>query len=86
MWKVDHFERMIEAQEALDYLKNLLTRAPILVAPEEIESLMLYIAVTAQVVSLVLMVQRQEEGCIRPLQRPIYFISEVLTSAKTHYP
>jgi transposase InsO family protein len=40
-----------EAQEALDKLNALLTRAPILVPPAEKEPLLLYIAATTQVVS-----------------------------------
>jgi hypothetical protein len=34
---------------------------------------------------MVLMIERQEEGSICPLQHPIYFISEALIGAKTRY-
>jgi len=44
--KADHFEWTSEAQEALDTVKQLLTKAPILVPPTDGESLLLYIAVT----------------------------------------
>ena len=55
--KVDHFEWMSEAQEALDMVKLLLTRPPILVPPRDGESLLLYIAATTQVVSAALVVE-----------------------------
>jgi hypothetical protein len=54
LWKADYFEWTMEAQKALDGLKNLLTRAPVLVPPEDRETLLLYLAETGQVVSLVL--------------------------------
>ena len=50
--KANHFEWMPKAQEALNIVKRLLTKAPILVPPIDRESLLLYIAATTQVVSL----------------------------------
>ena len=44
--KADHFEWTPEAQEALDNVKQLLTKAPILVPPTDGEPLLLYIAAT----------------------------------------
>lgn len=41
---------------------------------------------TTHVVRLVLDVERQEEEGVCLLQHPVYFISEVLTRAKTCYP
>jgi hypothetical protein len=84
--KTDHFEWTTEAQEALDNLKNILTRTPILASLEDKEPLLLYVVGTTQVVSLVLVVERQEGEGIRPLQCPFYFVREVLTSVKTRYP
>ena len=52
---------MPEAQEALDKVKQLLTKAPILVPPINEEPLLLYIAATTQVVSVALVVEREEE-------------------------
>jgi hypothetical protein len=75
-----------EAQEALDKLKQVLTKAPILVPPVESESLLLYITVTTQVVSAALVVEREEAGHALKVQRPVYFISEVLANSKTCYP
>ena len=77
---------MPEAQEALDTVKQLLTKAPILVPLTDGESLLLYIAATTQVVSAALVVEREEEGHALKAQRPVYFISEVLSDSKTLYP
>ena len=66
-------------------VKQLLTKAPILVPPTKEESLLLYIAATTQVVSAALVVEREEEGHALKVQRPVYFISEVLSDSKTHY-
>jgi hypothetical protein len=63
--KADRFEWTMEVQEALDSLKNVLTEAPILVPPKESESLLLYIAAITQVVRSMLVVERQEEGCVQ---------------------
>ena len=60
--KADHFEWTAEAQEALDMVKLLLTKPPVLVPPSDGESLLLYIAATTQVVSAALVVEREEEG------------------------
>ena len=60
--KADHFEWMPKALEALDMFKQLLMKAPILVPPTNGEPLLLYIAATTQVVSVALVVQREEEG------------------------
>jgi dsDNA-binding SOS-regulon protein len=75
-----------EAQEALDKLKQVLTKAPILVPPVEREPLLLYIVATTQVVSATLVVEREEAGHTLKVQHPVYFISEVLADSKTHYP
>ena len=67
-------------------VKLLLTKASILVPPTEGEPLLLYIAATTQVVSVALVVEREEEGHALKVQRPVYFISEVLSNSKTRYP
>jgi hypothetical protein len=48
--------------------------------------LLLYIAATYQVVSTVLVVERSEEGKAHEVQRPVYFLSEVLSPSKQRYP
>jgi hypothetical protein len=75
-----------EAQEALDRLKASLTHAPILTPPIDGEFLFLYVAAMTQVVSAVIVVERQEEGHALPVQQPVYYISEVLSETKTQYP
>jgi hypothetical protein len=64
----------------------VLSTPPVLVAPKEKEPLLLYIAATHQVVSIVLVVERSEEGKAHSVQRPVYFISEVLSPTKQRYP
>ena len=67
-------------------LKQLLTKALFLVPPTDGEPLLLYIASTTQVVSASLVVEREEEGHTLKVQRPMYFISKVLSDSKTCYP
>jgi hypothetical protein len=64
----------------------VLSTPPVLVAPNEKEPLLLYIAATHPVVSTVLVVERSEEGKTHGVQRPVYFISEVLSVTKQRYP
>jgi hypothetical protein len=80
------FSWTVEAQEALDKLKASLTSAPILTPPQDSESLYLYVAATTQVVSAIIVVERTEEGHALPVQRPVYYISEVLSETKARYP
>jgi hypothetical protein len=63
-----------------------LTHAPILIPPRDGEPLHLYVAATTQVVSVVIVVERTEEGHALPVQRPVYYISEVLSDTKARYP
>jgi dsDNA-binding SOS-regulon protein len=58
----DKFKWTAEADAAFAQLKKVLSTPPVLVAPKEKESLLLYIAATHQVVSTVLVVERSEEG------------------------
>jgi hypothetical protein len=82
----DKFEWIEEADTAFVHLKKVLSMPPVLVAPKEKESLLLYITATHQVVSTVLVVERSEEGKAHGVQRPVYFISEVLSPMKQRYP
>jgi ribonuclease HI len=61
-------------------------RAPILTPPQDGEPLYLYVAATTQVVIAVIVVERTEEGHTLPVQRPIHYISEVLSETKARYP
>jgi dsDNA-binding SOS-regulon protein len=78
----DKFEWTEEADVAFSQLKKVLSTPPVLVAPKEKEPLLLYIAATHQVMSTVLVVERSEEGKAHGVQRPVYFISEVLSPTK----
>jgi hypothetical protein len=84
--KHERFSWTAEAQDELDKLKASLTHAPILTPPQDGEPLQLYVAATTQVVSTVILVERTEEGHTLPVQRPVYYISEVLSDTKTRYP
>jgi hypothetical protein len=84
--KTERFSWTPEAEEALGNLKALLTSAPILVLPAAGEALLIYVAATTQVVSAVIIVKRREEGHALLVQRPVYFISEVLSETKIRYP
>ena len=55
-------------------------------APRPDETLLIYIAATSHVVSTAIVVEREEVGHTYKVQRPVYFISEVLNEPKTHYP
>jgi hypothetical protein len=82
--KHERFSWTVEAQEALDKLKATLTHAPILTPPRDGESLYLYVAATTQVASAVIVVERTEEGHALSVQRPVYYISEVLSETACH--
>jgi hypothetical protein len=66
-------------------LKQYLASPPVLTAPKSGEVLQLYIVATDRVISTVLVVKRKEPSHAYGVQRPIYFISEVLNKSKTRY-
>ena len=66
--KSECFSWTLEVEEALDRLKRLLTNPPVLIPPAMDEVLLLYIAATTQVVSVAVVVKRQEEGHALPIQ------------------
>jgi ribonuclease HI len=74
------------SRHSLCITEKVLSTPPVLVAPKEKEPLLLYIAATHQVVSTVLVVERSEEGKTHGVQRPVYFVSEVLSPIKQRYP
>jgi hypothetical protein len=82
----DKFEWSEEADVAFAQLKKVRSTPPVLVEPNEKEPLLLYITATHQVVSAVLVVERSEEGKTYGVQRPVYFVSEVLSPTKQRYP
>jgi hypothetical protein len=82
--KADKFVWDDEAQKAFESLKESLTTPPIM-SPSVPKEMLLYISSTTNVVSTVLVTKREEEGQAYPVQRHVYYISEVLADAKTHY-
>jgi hypothetical protein len=83
-----HQEKFVwtpEADQALTQLKDFLSKPPVLTAPRKGEQLLLYLAATSLVVSTTIFVERQEDGPAYPVQRPVYFVSEVLSESKTRY-
>jgi hypothetical protein len=64
----------------------MLAHAPILTPPQDGEPLYLYVVATTQVVSAAIVVERTKEGHALPVQRPVYYISKVLSGMKARYP
>jgi hypothetical protein len=71
-----------QAERALQNLKHHLQSPPVLTAPLPGEDLLLYIAATTHVVSSAIVVERTEEGHAFGVQRPVYFVSKVLSESK----
>jgi hypothetical protein len=67
-----------EADQALARLKDFLSKPLVLTAPHKKEQLLLYLVATTHVVSTAIVVERQEDGHAYPVQRPVYFLSEIL--------
>jgi hypothetical protein len=86
LWKTDNFTWIEEAQAVFDDLKRRLSTSPVLVTTREKEPMLLYIAATNQVVSSALVVERAEDGKEHRVQRPVYYLSEVLPPTKQRYP
>jgi hypothetical protein len=84
--KSDSFTWKTEADDALASLKLPLQNAPILAAPAPKEPMLMYIAATNRAVSAIMVVEQPEEGKEHRVQRPVYYISEVLTESKQCYP
>jgi dsDNA-binding SOS-regulon protein len=83
-----HQEKFVwtpEVDQALAQLKDFLSKPPVLTAPRKNEQLLLYLAATTHVVSTAIIVERQEDGQAYPVQRPVYFVSEVLSESKARY-
>jgi hypothetical protein len=84
--KSEHFLWTLEAEEALTRLKATLSEPPILVPLAVGESLLLYVIATTKVVSAAIVIERAEEGHALLVQRPVHFVSEVLSDTMVHYP
>jgi ribonuclease HI len=92
--KADKFVWDDKAQKAFEDLKESLTTPPVMTPPTPLvmtppipvmTTLLLYISATTNVVSTVLVAEREEEGQAYPVQRPVYYVSKVLADAKTRY-
>jgi ribonuclease HI len=86
MKKTDHFVWSQRADDAFNDLKRALSTMPILAMPAPREPMLLYIAATPRVISIVIVVECPKEGKELPIQRPVYYQSEVLTLSKQNYP
>ncbi|GKV30474.1 hypothetical protein SLEP1_g39278 [Rubroshorea leprosula] len=75
-----HFQWTDECQQAFDELKQYLASAPLLSKPVEGESLYLYMGVTKEAVSSVLLREDNKN------QKPICYVSKVLQGAEQNYP
>ena len=84
--KTDTFVWSDVANAAFEDLKRQLAEPPVLAAPVDKEPLLLYVAANARAVSVAIVVARKEAGKEYPVQRPVYYISEVLIESKQRYP
>ncbi|GKV20500.1 hypothetical protein SLEP1_g30619 [Rubroshorea leprosula] len=75
-----NFQWTDECQQALDELKQYLVSAPLLLKPVEGESLYLYLWVTEEALSSVLLKEHDKH------QKPICYMSKVLQGAEQNYP
>jgi hypothetical protein len=83
-----HQEKFVwtpEADQALDQLKDFLSKPPIFTAPHKNDQLLLYLTATTHVVSTAIVIKRQEDSHAYPVQRPVYFVSEILSKSKARY-
>jgi hypothetical protein len=76
-----HQEKFVWTPEA----DQALLKPPFLTAPRKGQQLLLYLAVTTHMVSTSIIIERQEDGHAYPVQRPVYFVSEVLSESKARY-
>ncbi|GJV42653.1 reverse transcriptase domain-containing protein [Tanacetum coccineum] len=68
-----------KAEEAFKQMKQLIAELPMLVAPMEKEELVVYLAAAKEMISAVLMTEREAK------QMPIYFVSRALRGPEVNY-
>ena len=85
MKKTNRFAWSDAADQAFGALKKQLAEPPILAAPIDKEPLLLYVAANSRAVSVAIVVERKESGKEYPVQRPVYYVSEVLIQSKQRY-
>ena len=86
MKKTDTFVWSDAANIAFEDLKRQLSEPPVLAAPIDREPLLLYVDANSRAVSVAIVVERKEAGKEHPVQRPVYYVSEVLIESKQRYP
>ena len=86
MKKTDNFVWSDAANDAFEDLKKQLAEPPVLAAPVDKEPLLLYVAANTRAVSVAVVVEHKEAGKEYPVQRPVYYVSEVLIESKQRYP
>ncbi|XP_043811023.1 uncharacterized protein LOC122723300 [Manihot esculenta] len=77
--KVPNFEWTEDCRKAFEELKSYLSSPHVLSSPLEGEELLIYLAVSEQAISAVLV--RVDEG----EQKPVFYVSKVLKGAETRY-
>jgi hypothetical protein len=80
--QLKHQEKFVwttEVDQDLAQLKDFLSKPPVLTAPRKGKQLLVYLAATTHMVTTAIIVERQEDGHTYPVQRPVYFVSEVLS-------
>ncbi|GKE39098.1 reverse transcriptase domain-containing protein [Tanacetum coccineum] len=77
--KKSDFQWTTEAETAFQQMKKSIAELPIMVAPQEKEELIIYLAAAKEAISAVLMTERDGK------QIPIYFVSRVLRGPKINY-
>nr|GEX86156.1 reverse transcriptase domain-containing protein [Tanacetum cinerariifolium] len=77
--KKSDFYWTTKAEEAFKQMKQLIAELPMLTAPREKEELIVYLAVTKETVSAVLMTKREDK------QMLVYFVSRELRGPKLNY-
>ncbi|GKV25935.1 hypothetical protein SLEP1_g35307 [Rubroshorea leprosula] len=80
LWEPKNFQWTDECQQAFDELKQYLASAPLLSKPVDGECLYLYLGVTEEAVSSVLLREENKR------QKPICYVSKVLQGAEQNYP
>jgi hypothetical protein len=72
-------------QKALDDLRTLISKSLVLASSEPSETLLLYVVATTKVIIAALVVEQEEPGNVYKVQRPVYYISKVLSDCEARY-
>jgi hypothetical protein len=80
--KADKFFWNAKADASFEDLKKNLSTALVLAAPLLREPMLLYIMATNRVISIVMLVERKEDGKAQNVQRLVYYVSKVLMDSK----